>query len=188
MQKQFWTLLGLVAFVLIVFSGHNPGHREPNTKLAADLRGVTLAPAPATSTAVTTTTLDASSSSLEFGTTTTDSGLTASTSTAPVCSVDLSGITNAITAAISAAIGGTPAATATTTTTGATTTPSVYQYKYLTSVDECTLNKYGAQGWSISQIGLIITDNNGGPYYAADCKTPVRGFADWAFFVKPPLQ
>jgi hypothetical protein len=73
----------------------------------------------------------------------------------------------------------------TTPPTPATMTPLITQYKYLTAADECTLNKYAAQGWRVLQFGALNTGIAGGPYYQADCRRSSPYAADWVLLENP---
>ncbi len=64
----------------------------------------------------------------------------------------------------------------------ATTTPTTYQFKTLVQVDQCTLNKLGAQGWHPIQFGgsLVVTSG-----FDEVCKKPgLYQSLDWVLMEK----
>lgn len=163
MQKQFWILLGSVAVIFILVSGEGAWRGQAGQK-TAELGGSMF---PAWS---------------YFATSSATSSVNSSTAiTVPSGNTfDLKALTTAITAAIDAANTSTP---------NPPPAPAInYQYRYLTNVDECTLNKLGIKNWAVLSMGSVTTDNNGGPYYAADCHTSVRGNIDWVLFEKQSAQ
>ncbi len=58
--------------------------------------------------------------------------------------------------------------------------PKNAEYKLITNVDECLLNKLANQGWHIFQVGSL-SDVLG---YAADCNRVTRSGIDWILLTR----
>jgi hypothetical protein len=58
---------------------------------------------------------------------------------------------------------------------------AVSQYKIITNADQCKLNQYAAQGWTLFQIGTVGPISNPDP----GCRIGEYGFGiDWAVLEK----
>lgn len=54
-----------------------------------------------------------------------------------------------------------------------------FEFKFLKDVDECALNKYGNQGWSIVQMGGLSENIINGVHFQANCADRSYSIIEW---------